>query len=259
MGRKNLVFLQNLYNLFVTRERLSSLLFFLSLGLLLLASHRPSLYIFLLGAFTENPNLRPCSSHKKGESMAWDGGVHPDCPNATNPFHICAEYCPHGPLPRSKNPANKEILVSNGLSSKENGEKVEGGRRRTVDPLCVNASNPFHQCSDNCVRRKHDGKSPLKGTITGGRKDKVVISENRKVNTSCPNASNPFHQCAEYCSKRSEGAGQVKRGNSGGSSSKKGLVVAERKDVNPSCPNASNPFHKCTEHCSQTRKSNGAS
>ncbi|XP_020582029.1 uncharacterized protein LOC110025739 isoform X2 [Phalaenopsis equestris] len=152
-------------------------------------------------------------------------------------------------------------LILNGVGSKENGygEKVEGGRRRSVDPLCVNASNPFHQCSDYCVQRNHDGKSPLKGTKFGGKKEKVVVMDNRKVNLSCPNASNPFHQCAEYCSKRSVGAGQHKRGSSGGSTSKGGLTVAQRKDVNPSCVNASNPFHKCTEHCSQTRKTNGVS
>lgn len=117
---------------------------------------------------------------------------------------------------------------------------MEGGRRRSVDPLCVNASNPFHQCADYCVRRTHDGKSTLNGSkfgkspstrevLTsrtfahslfflwriGGTKETAAISGSRKVNPNCPNASNPFHQCADYCSARSAAVDQHKRGNLG--------------------------------------------
>ncbi|KAK8947707.1 hypothetical protein KSP40_PGU015026 [Platanthera guangdongensis] len=183
--------------------------------------------------------------------MARDRAVNPDCPNASNPFHICAEYCPRG-SPPLKTRINREALVPNGVGTKEKGEKL-GGVKRTVDPLCVNASNPFHQCADYCSRRSsHDGQSPSKGVKIGGTKETVVAVDNRKVNPSCPNASNPFHQCAEYCSQRT--AIQKKQGSSAPGSSRGSANLVERKNVNRDCVNASNPFHKCTEYCSQTRR-----
>ncbi|PKA66383.1 hypothetical protein AXF42_Ash007080 [Apostasia shenzhenica] len=152
--------------------------------------------------------------------MARDRGVNPECPNASNPFHICAEYCPHG-APKSMIVKNlngvggKEIgakmqvraAAPNGVGSKDNGEKIEG-RGRAVDPLCVNASNPFHECANYCTRRSPDGKISPKGAKlvnAGGSRRGSIVVERKDVDPRCVNASNPFHRCAEYCSQKIKG------------------------------------------------------
>ncbi|KAG0476089.1 hypothetical protein HPP92_012930 [Vanilla planifolia] len=185
--------------------------------------------------------------------MTRDRGVSSGCRNASNPFHICAEYCAGGAAvhPTSKILANRKtavLSVPRGVGSEGSGERI-GGRESNVDPSCVNASNPFHQCAEYCTRRNPAGKWPAKpmGAKLFASNERVVMVDNRKVNPSCPNASNPFHQCEEYCSQK--GMGQYKKNNSGGSS-KGSANVVKRKDVNSTCTNASNPFHKCGEYCS---------
>jgi pre-mRNA-splicing factor SYF2 len=55
-------------------------------------------------------------------------------------------------------------------------------------PDCVNSSNPYHECSDYCLRQ-----------IVKSREDNHRWS---RVHPDCINASNPYHVCSEYCFKR---------------------------------------------------------
>jgi hypothetical protein len=74
------------------------------------------------------------------------GAVNPDCPNADNPFHRCAAYCPvAAPAPA----ANKPPPAQNGTARGDGGA---GGRPlgQAVNPDCPNADNPFHRCAEYC-------------------------------------------------------------------------------------------------------------
>lgn len=104
--------------------------------------------------------------------------VNPACPNAGNPFHQCAGYCAGGgaggrvAVTGGKKPGffslfskfspfladfleffcSVVILILIPLVEVANGEgaRVEG---RFVDPNCVNATNPFHQCAEYCTKK----------------------------------------------------------------------------------------------------------
>lgn len=44
------------------------------------------------------------------------------------------------------------------------GVRVEG---RNVDPNCVNASNPFHQCADYCANKTANGRQQIRTSPKG--------------------------------------------------------------------------------------------
>ncbi|KAJ6843029.1 uncharacterized protein M6B38_299790 [Iris pallida] len=82
--------------------------------------------------------------------------VDPSCPNASNPFHQCSNYC-KGKTPGA-GAAKKRVEVGRTVVAAHNGERSkEAGEGRRVDPACVNASNPFHQCGEYCARRMNRG------------------------------------------------------------------------------------------------------
>ncbi|CAL9200645.1 unnamed protein product [Musa hybrid cultivar] len=208
--------------------------------------------------------------------------VNPDCVNASNPFHVCAEYCvqrAHVLKPRSPRP--KLVVAA------QNGERREGDRgmvvaERNVDPSCRNVSNPYHQCAEYCSPRSPQVKEPNgeKRSVDSvvkmeGNQEKkeemehkeggnsivpaqneerckeirrIVVAE-RIVDPSCPNASNPFHQCAEYCSPRNP---EEKRQRE--KQSVIGVRMENNRMVDPRCVNASNPYHVCAEYCFQKMK-----
>lgn len=45
-----------------------------------------------------------------------------------------------------------------------NGEKIMV-EAQNVDPNCINASNPFHQCGDYCVKKTADSKKSESGSM----------------------------------------------------------------------------------------------
>uniref|UniRef100_R7WAF0 Uncharacterized protein n=1 Tax=Aegilops tauschii TaxID=37682 RepID=R7WAF0_AEGTA len=88
------------------------------------------------------------SPRKKGGkdgAVVQNWKVDPRCPNAGNPFHICAQYCfdhlNEAPsTPKSKPDSRKGKAV---MKSEPTGE---------INPDCVNASNPYHKCGEYCKR-----------------------------------------------------------------------------------------------------------
>ncbi|KAF0903708.1 hypothetical protein E2562_029080 [Oryza meyeriana var. granulata] len=89
------------------------------------------------------------SSRKKGGkeiAVVQNWKVDPRCPNASNPFHICAQYCfdhlnETGQKDKSKPDSRKGKAV---LKAEQTGE---------INLDCVNASNPYHKCGENCKRK----------------------------------------------------------------------------------------------------------
>nr|CAD1830943.1 unnamed protein product [Ananas comosus var. bracteatus] len=165
--------------------------------------------------------------------------VNPECPNASNPFHRCAEYCaPRSPAaaaaaaaatakPRIESPKSDP----NGDRTRTRDEKRRGrrggsgglplyvflqngstGETRKVDSRCPNASNPFHVCAEYCftklneINRREGSKSPSflsRHSSSSSAEDDVNLGGNRRVDPRCANASNPFHVCADYCFNKS--------------------------------------------------------
>ncbi|XP_010921783.2 uncharacterized protein [Elaeis guineensis] len=88
--------------------------------------------------------------------MAKEGKVHPDCINATNPYHECVDYC-FQRIAESKACAVDAEKLLEGDIAKEPGE-------RTVHPDCINASNPYHECSEFCFKKIAELKDRKKRT-----------------------------------------------------------------------------------------------
>ncbi|XP_020257740.1 uncharacterized protein LOC109834202 isoform X2 [Asparagus officinalis] len=83
--------------------------------------------------------------NKKEVIIRERGKVDPRCPNASNPFHECAEYC----LPKISGSVGSE----KGKPDRSKGSASILFEKGDVDPRCVNASNPFHKCAEYCVQR----------------------------------------------------------------------------------------------------------
>ncbi|TVU02991.1 hypothetical protein EJB05_51484 [Eragrostis curvula] len=66
-------------------------------------------------------------------------------------------------------------------------------------PECINSSNPFHECSDYCLRKIAETRQRLDDEVPDSWKRPP---EERTVHPDCINASNPYHDCSEYCFKR---------------------------------------------------------
>ncbi|KAG6711953.1 hypothetical protein I3842_05G081500 [Carya illinoinensis] len=64
---------------------------------------------------------------------------------------------------------------------------------------CPNASNPYHECTDSCIKRIAQGQT---------RKEKKKSDDSNgeiKTHSACSKASNPYHECDEFCIKRVAG------------------------------------------------------
>lgn len=73
------------------------------------------------------------------------GKIHPDCINASNPYHECVDHC-YKKITEAKDKEDAEKLES----EKEIAKKLE---ERMVHRDCINASNPYHECTEYCFRK----------------------------------------------------------------------------------------------------------
>ncbi|KAI0488431.1 hypothetical protein KFK09_028262 [Dendrobium nobile] len=79
--------------------------------------------------------------------------VHPDCKNATNPYHKCAEYC-FKYIPNGEQPG--QVMELNNLE----GEKIFSSCCRTsLQSQCMYASNPQDECTDFCFKNGPDSNT----------------------------------------------------------------------------------------------------
>ncbi|KAL6603502.1 hypothetical protein ACP70R_043863 [Stipagrostis hirtigluma subsp. patula] len=66
-------------------------------------------------------------------------------------------------------------------------------------PECINSSNPYHECSDYCLRKIAEARERVADEQPDAWQGPP---EQRTVHPECINASNPYHECTEYCFKR---------------------------------------------------------
>ncbi|KAL5561218.1 hypothetical protein UlMin_030965 [Ulmus minor] len=79
-----------------------------------------------------------------------------------------------------------------------------------VHSECYNASNPYHECTESCLRKMAEGKGrkEKKKSDNGSFKKGGELRkkfEGKNVNSACPKASNPYHECGQNCNKRIAG------------------------------------------------------
>lgn len=231
---------------------------------------------------TRTSALSPATGRETGGERQWQA-VNPDCPNAANPFHRCAEYCPvpvpkAAPAPRGYEgstrsdpgaphlrPRRRDKGGSGGLPFYVFLREGYDGDGKKVDPRCPNAPNPFHVCTDHCQAKIADAgrtpegaKSPMSLFSRHSRRSSSSSEEgslkspgSRKVDPKCPNAGNPFHQCGEHCAAKMQQTEQHKGVNIKSPRTKggKNATVISNWKVDPRCPYASNPFHMCAQYC----------
>ncbi|KAL9417523.1 hypothetical protein AB3S75_040493 [Citrus x aurantiifolia] len=139
---------------------------------------------------------------------AENGRVHPNCVNASNPYHECGMAClekiaqGHGHKESPKKKLDYHNGVKEGVISKMKNEE------RKVNPNCIKASNPYHECGERCFKRNGEAnalgfkkQSDNHNGVTEGVIS-VKKNEGRKVDPTCIKASNPYHECGEHCFKR---------------------------------------------------------
>ncbi|XVF45551.1 hypothetical protein PTKIN_Ptkin02bG0215300 [Pterospermum kingtungense] len=132
------------------------------------------------------------------------GRVQSNCPKASNPYHVCNEFCIQGTSRTDIQGVRKESDNRNGTNLVELIKKTDHEGR--VNPTCRKASNPYHECDENCVKRTTEAvqgvkkESDIRNGIKQGEHSKK--KNERTVNPTCPKASNPYHECNENCFKR---------------------------------------------------------
>lgn len=83
-----------------------------------------------------------------------------------------------------------------------------------VMPNCVYASNPYHECTQNCIHKikEFNSKPPKNKKGSAFRKGVIEseigkkMNEEKHMHSGCPKASNPYHACDVNCQKRMSGA-----------------------------------------------------
>ncbi|KAG0460790.1 hypothetical protein HPP92_021087 [Vanilla planifolia] len=156
-----------------------------------------------------------------------DRGIHPHCPNASNPYHKCDRHC------FEKIPNGKNLLDA--VRSGGNGREREmPAEKRGVNPNCANASNPYHNCAEFC-----------------GEENTLKKRAEKKIGKlpNCKYASNPYHECAKFCFEDTrqmeylQDSMKLKDEN-------EALIDLDRGLI-PECIDASIPFQICPEDCFQ--------
>ncbi|XWS67727.1 hypothetical protein CRYUN_Cryun04dG0030200 [Craigia yunnanensis] len=138
-----------------------------------------------------------------------DGGrVQPNCPKASNPYHECNEFCIQRTSRADAQGVRKESDNRNGIKQGELSKKMDEKGR--VHPTCRKASNPYHECDENCFKRTTEAIQGVKkeSDIGNGIKQGELSKkkDERTVYPTCPKASNPYHECCENCFKRNTDA-----------------------------------------------------
>ncbi|GMI73371.1 hypothetical protein like AT2G16900 [Hibiscus trionum] len=140
--------------------------------------------------------------------MDGNGKVHQNCASAANPYHECGAYCLE--------------KIANGKGFKEKDKKMLDNRygnkvvrsKRTNDgsraqPNCPKASNPYHECNENCNQKTSNaatlGVGKESDNRNGIKQGELIRKKNDegRVRQNCGKASNPYHECDENCFKRS--------------------------------------------------------
>jgi len=186
------------------------------------------------------------------------GGVNPDCPNAANPFHRCAEYCPV-PAPRAAAPKPsppRPRPAQNGTRHGDGAKRVvpaaaddsdeEAGAERAVNPDCPNASDRFHSCTEYCPvpAPRAAAKSPPLGPGHAAQNGTAHRDDEECEITAANDSEEEVGRIEE-----SPKVGGARRSERPPAKDGEGAGDGQWQAVNPDCPNAANPFHRCAGYC----------
>ncbi|KAI0501093.1 hypothetical protein KFK09_019311 [Dendrobium nobile] len=178
-----------------------------------------------------------------------DKGVHPDCPNVSNPYHKCGRHC------LDNIPSGKDFL--NAIRKDGDRELEKLSQKKRVNPKCPHASNRYHKCAEYCLDKVSE-KRPDAGEQQPGmnpkEEKKEVFTTERGMKPACIHASNPYHACAESCFQtvpEKDQPGQSIR-LQGPMEGEKVLSTKKKAGIPPQCKHASNPNHECTQSCFQS-------
>jgi hypothetical protein len=151
----------------------------------------------------EEEERRQDSGEARGGRDQWTA-VNPDCPNAANPFHRCAEYCPV-PVPVPKSPARMHP-PSPAVNGRTHSDGELQPRRRRRDKGGGSGGLPLYVFRESilllaAIQNLSFTRLPDGENATSVR---VAVREGsdgdgKKVDPRCPNAPNPFHVCTDHC------------------------------------------------------------
>ncbi|KAF3434725.1 hypothetical protein FNV43_RR21810 [Rhamnella rubrinervis] len=80
--------------------------------------------------------------------------VYSDCSYASNPYHECAEYCLRRIAEGNvRKDVRKDKKKSGHGSARKDVELNKKYEEKRVHPACIKASNPYHECNDDCFKR----------------------------------------------------------------------------------------------------------
>ncbi|XP_020705631.1 uncharacterized protein LOC110116422 isoform X2 [Dendrobium catenatum] len=117
--------------------------------------------------------------------------VHPDCKNATNPYHKCAEYC-FKYIPNGEQ--RGQVMKLNNLE----GEKIFSSCGRTsLQSQCMYASNPHDECTDFCFKNgpdsnTRDGENPMDDSTNS--QESGALPKQLHVSIPCHNGFECFFE-----------------------------------------------------------------
>ncbi|XP_020229204.1 uncharacterized protein LOC109810202 [Cajanus cajan] len=81
----------------------------------------------------------------------------PNCVNLSNPYHQCTQACSQSTNTKHTN-KKKSSGYGRSVTDGQLGKKMND-QKRTYSG-CPKASNPYHQCDDNCYKRLSDSGAP---------------------------------------------------------------------------------------------------
>ncbi|KAK2665604.1 hypothetical protein Ddye_004178 [Dipteronia dyeriana] len=142
--------------------------------------------------------------------MAENRRVHPNCVNASNPYHECGMAClekiAQGQGQGQGQKEKKKFDNRNGI--KEGAVSKKKDEERKVHPNCRKASNPYHECDENCFKTNGEAnalgvKKESAGSWSFGRKKKGTETQPNSPLPMSPRVLNnvpivKHHQDAQY-------------------------------------------------------------
>ncbi|XP_038995410.1 uncharacterized protein LOC120119677 [Hibiscus syriacus] len=142
--------------------------------------------------------------------MGENGKVHQNCAKAANPYHECGAYCLEKNTDGKGYKENdKKVILGNryGKGEAVHNKRTNDGNR--AQPNCPKASNPYHECDENCIQKT--SRAATLGIVkesdnrNGIKQGDSIRKKNDKgrVHQNCIKSSNPYHECDENCFERS--------------------------------------------------------
>ncbi|KAL0536036.1 hypothetical protein IC582_024968 [Cucumis melo] len=127
--------------------------------------------------------------------MAGKGNGSLDCTHASNPYHVCSEYCF-----AKKGESKKQIVRKD---SDDSARKFSSERKKTVRSDCTRRSNPYHNCDEFCSNMTTQSGRPKAERDSavgsgGARKDSLPKSPQR-LNQPLASAVSSKPQVTKTC------------------------------------------------------------